>query len=122
MLATLLETAAHDVAPRMRAANRERIRHMAKSYRRERHLLAAAPGFGRRGDNHPLDRVNPCWLDTDAHTAKTIARAILRRLLALLAERSSCHVEAKLDLLRVALRGEIANHVAAVARGEMFAE
>lgn len=122
MLATLIDNAALNVAVRMHAANRQRIRHLATCYQRERHLLAAVPSFGRRGDNHPLDTVHACWLDTDAHTAKTIARAILRRLRALHAKRGYCHVEAKIDLLRVALRAEIANHVAARARGELFAE
>ena len=113
-----LDLAAADLSRRCRAADRERVRHMALSYDRRRHLLAAVPGFGLRGDNHPLDRVNGCWLDTDAHTARIIARAILRRLNA--ARRDYRHE--RIALLRVALRGEIANHLDARRRGELFAE
>ena len=117
-----LDLAAADVSRRYRAADRERIRQLAQSYDRRRHLLPAMPELGDRPGNHPLAKVAPCWMETDAHTAKVLARALLRKLNRMMDQRRFYDVEGRIVLLKACLRGEIANHLDALRRGELFAE
>ena len=89
-----------------RAARRQRLRALGRSYDRARHLPLVLPEFADR-PGHPLARLTASALGRDeAGLTRRIGRALVRRLRALLRQRTRRDVEARIDRLRIALLGE----------------
>lgn len=112
-----LDQACAALAEAGRRTRRQRIRLLSRSYDRARHLPAVAPMLCDR-PGHPFAKVKPEYLDPAL--TKFIMRGLARAIASRIAQRHERDVEMRIDMLRVALHGELRAY-AKLRRRELFA-